>query len=192
MLIYKFCRRKHTHTHIHSHAENHVWREPRKSNGNSAVTTNFGKYVLNDWPNCNSEGNEFFFLTKMRDISTLIHFYNPIRLLFVWKSILFTLRYHGQKAQILILNWPRNWKSPWLTLMCKGLFEQCYIFHKQFNVVFLMLVSETDLFTKGKEISQAAFNATEVRYREISKGIVQTNQGKNRLYKRYTQVQLHK
>lgn len=104
MLIYKFCRRKHTHTHIHSHAENHVWREPRKSNGNSAVTTNFGKYVLNDWPNCNSEGNEFFFLTKMRDISTLIHFYKPIRLLFVWKSILFTLRYHGQKAQILILN----------------------------------------------------------------------------------------
>lgn len=76
--------------------------------------------------------------------------------------------------------------------MCKGLFEQCYIFHKQFNVVFLILVSETDLFTKGKEISQAAFNATEVRYREISKGIVQTNQGKNRLYKRYAQVQLRK
>lgn len=79
--------------------------------------------------------------------------------------------------------------------MCKGLFEQCYIFYKQFDVVFLILVSETDLFTKGKEISQAAFNATEVRYREISKGIVQTNQGKNRLYKRCpsaaTQTEVH-
>lgn len=159
ILIYSFCRRKHTRTHMHAHAENHVWREPRKSNGNSAVKTNFEKYVLNDWPNCNSEGNELF----SHHIPTIIHFYKHIWLLFVWKSILFTLRYHGQKTQILILNWPRNWKSPWLTLMCKGLFEQYYIFHKQFNVSFLILVSETDLFTKGKQISQAAFNTTEVR-----------------------------